>query len=149
MNPKLTPHLSRLVYTFISGIARAPGRRSGYVICRPPSDARVLSTKVCEKRDGVPPLVEKASLPATFPTLVGRVNPNMTEQAALTWVNLGQQTHILLNRTLSFLFFSFLLVFFYDARACSFSVAFAQNRERVTKFTLYRYYLVVIDCICI
>ena len=32
-----------------------------------------------------------ASLPATFPTL-GRVRPNMTEQAALTRVNLGQQT---------------------------------------------------------
>ena len=36
-------------------------------------------------------LVVVASLPATFPTL-GRVNPNMTEQAALTRVNLGQQT---------------------------------------------------------
>ena len=34
-----------------------------------------------------------ASLPATFPTL-GRVRPNMTEQAALTRVNLGQQTLI-------------------------------------------------------
>ena len=31
-------------------------------------------------------LVVVASLPATFPTL-GRVNPNMTEQAALTRVN--------------------------------------------------------------
>ncbi len=39
-------------------------------------------------------LVVVASLPATFPTL-GRVNPNMTEQAALSRVNLGQQTHIL------------------------------------------------------
>jgi hypothetical protein len=35
-----------------------------------------------------------ASLPATFPTL-GRVHPNMTEQAALTRVNIGQQTLIL------------------------------------------------------
>ena len=32
-----------------------------------------------------------ASLSATFPTL-GRVHPNMTEQAALTRVNIGQQT---------------------------------------------------------
>ena len=32
-----------------------------------------------------------ASLSATFPTL-GRVHPNMTEQAALTRVNVGQQT---------------------------------------------------------
>jgi hypothetical protein len=32
-----------------------------------------------------------ASLSATYPTL-GRVRPNMTEQAALTRVNLGQQT---------------------------------------------------------
>jgi hypothetical protein len=39
-------------------------------------------------------LVVVASLPATFPTL-GRGHPNMTEQAALTRVNLGQQTHIL------------------------------------------------------
>ncbi len=36
-------------------------------------------------------LVVVASLPATFPTL-GRGHPNMTEQAALTRVNLGQQT---------------------------------------------------------
>ena len=36
-------------------------------------------------------LVVVASLPATFPTL-GRVRPNMTEQAALTRVNRGQQT---------------------------------------------------------
>ena len=35
-----------------------------------------------------------ASLPATFPTL-GRVRPNMTEQAALTRVNIGQQTLII------------------------------------------------------
>ena len=35
-----------------------------------------------------------ASLPETFPTL-GRVRPNMTEQAALTRVNIGQQTLIL------------------------------------------------------
>jgi hypothetical protein len=39
-------------------------------------------------------LVVVASLPATFPTL-GRGHPNMTEQAALTRINLGQQTHIL------------------------------------------------------
>ena len=36
-------------------------------------------------------LIMVASLPATFPTL-GRGHPNMTEQAALTRVNLGQQT---------------------------------------------------------
>ena len=42
-----------------------------------------------------------ASLPATFPTL-GRVRPNMTEQAALTRVNIGQQTLILYHGGLSF-----------------------------------------------
>jgi hypothetical protein len=42
-----------------------------------------------------------ASLPATFPTL-GRVRPNMTEQAALTRVNLGQQTLTLYHGGLSF-----------------------------------------------
>ena len=42
-----------------------------------------------------------ASLPATFPTL-GRVRPHMTEQAALTRVNLGQQTLILHHGGLSF-----------------------------------------------
>ena len=42
-----------------------------------------------------------ASLPATFPTL-GRVRPNMTEQAALTRVNLGQQTLIIFPGGLSF-----------------------------------------------
>ena len=41
-----------------------------------------------------------ASLPATFPTL-GRVRPNMTEQAALTRVNIGQQTLILYHGGLS------------------------------------------------
>ena len=46
-------------------------------------------------------LVVVASLPATFPTL-GRVCSNMTEQAALTRVNLGQQTLILYHGGLSF-----------------------------------------------
>ncbi len=41
-----------------------------------------------------------ASLPATFPTL-GRVRPNMTEQAALTRVNFGQQTLIIFHGGLS------------------------------------------------
>ena len=46
-------------------------------------------------------LVVVASLPATFPTL-GRGHPNMTEQAALTRVNLGQQTLIIFHGGLSF-----------------------------------------------
>ena len=46
-------------------------------------------------------LVVVASLPTTFPTL-GRVRPNMTEQAALTRVILGQQTLILYHGGLSY-----------------------------------------------
>jgi hypothetical protein len=51
--------------------------------------------KVFLKGMAIHRFVVVASLPATFPTL-GRVRPNMTEQAALTRVNIGQQTHYLM-----------------------------------------------------
>jgi hypothetical protein len=89
-----------VIQVYLRNIARVRYGVNGIIIGRLPPDARVISMKVF-LGDGDPPLCSGSLAPATFPTL-GRVRPNMTEQAALTRVNIGQQTLIVVQGGLSF-----------------------------------------------
>ena len=86
---------------FILGTARAFGEGQRYMYRLTSSGRARYFYESIYKGMAIHRFVVVASLPATFPTL-GRVRPNMTEQAALTRVNLGQQTLIIFHGGLSF-----------------------------------------------
>jgi hypothetical protein len=80
---------------FILGTSRAFGKGQIYTYRLTSSGRARHFYESTYKGMAIHRFVVVASLPATFPTL-GRVRPNMTEQAALTRVNIGQQTHYLM-----------------------------------------------------